>query len=311
MSSRRTDGAVAQGRTHHDLRSRRREPDAADGRPHGRGQRRDVGAEPGDGEVDRVGLHRRHDLVAQRLARRVGALPRLEHRQQLHRAEGIGERVVDLEDVRRSAGPLSSTEPLEEHALPQRAGAVEGSQRDLGGVDEHLLAARDLLAAQVVGEVEGRVVGPRRCGGRHDRLDDALAQAAYEPGAPLGRGDEAVPVGRPVQVDHDGRGRGLHRVALGTPQQRLHGRQLGRGGPPGRAGPALDVLVADVAHVGVPAALFGGAERRRRRAWGDFILATSRGSPRTSCAARRSARSCRPRSSRSRAPARTRPRRRG
>ena len=96
--------AVAQGRAHHDLRPRRREPDATDGRPRSRGQRRDVGAEPGDGEVDRVGLHRRHDLVAQRLARRVGALPRLEHRQQLHRAEGIGERVVDLEDVRRPAG---------------------------------------------------------------------------------------------------------------------------------------------------------------------------------------------------------------
>ena len=131
---------------------------------------------------------------------------------------------MQLEEQR---GAIAGRQPVEEARLPQRPRAVEGrfvGGRDLAQQLVHVAGRRERVDAQVVVEVEGRIVLPVRqgeierrvahalCEPRH-RIDGALegdAQPAPRPAR--GRGPSASPWWSAGQANRATRRSDLHRT---------------------------------------------------------------------------------------------------
>jgi hypothetical protein len=142
-----------------------------------------------------------------------------QHEEQLHPADAVGHRVVDLHDHRGAV----VGEALHERVLPERARAVEAGHRRGARQVEHRvvggLAHPD--ATQVVHEVEvgvGRPVGRTHA---QERGRDALAHAWDQPRPTFQPPDEVVPVRRPVEEQHRDDGRAQQRVLLDVPHERV------------------------------------------------------------------------------------------
>ena len=114
--------------------------------------------------------------------------------EQLHPADPVGERVVDLHD----GGRLPVLETLDRRPGPQRPGRVEvahplgpGEVEDAG--ERGRACAPD--PAHVPGEVEVGVDDPKRSCHPHRWFDETVPQAGNDVARPLEAGEHAIRVG--------------------------------------------------------------------------------------------------------------------
>ena len=136
----------------------------------------DEAAHAARGELDRARLRLRHPRLALVRHRRRHRLEVEQHGREVDAGDAVDERVMGLGDQREA--PV--LEPLHEPQLPQRLRAVEPLGVDPGGERAQLLLAAGLRqrgVAQVVLEVEVRVVDPQRPAGLERRERELLAVA--------------------------------------------------------------------------------------------------------------------------------------
>ena len=141
--------------------------------------------------------------------------------QQLHHAEPVGDRMVDLHDERRPLGGQA----LDDAQLPQRAVLVERPRRHPLRVVEHLATTGaptgEPRPGVVVVDVDVRVVGPPRRGDTGLLVENPLVQAGDPRDDPLDDGVHAGAVGDRVEEPDAGDRRAQQRIALDVPQHRV------------------------------------------------------------------------------------------
>ena len=158
-------------------------------------------------------------------------------RRQVDAGDPVDERVVGLGDDREAI----ALQALDQPVLPQRLGSIQPLGRDPRGEQQQLLLGPRLgqrRVADVVGEVEVRIVDPQRTSGLQRRRGELLAVAGDQVQPAADVVGELVEVGRGPFEDQDPadvhvRGATLlmqeRRIGGGqTIEMLLHGRSLWR-----------------------------------------------------------------------------------
>ena len=181
-------------------------------------------ADPARGERCRARLGLRRPRLALVRQRRRHGIEVEQHGREVDPRHAVDQRVMGLRDQREAA----VVESLHEPQLPQRLRAVEPLRVDAGGERAQLVLGAGLRqrgVAQVVLEVEARVVDPHRSPGLDRRERELLAVAGDEVQPPAHVVGEVVERRRRALEDHDGADVHVGVLALLCQERRVHRRQ--------------------------------------------------------------------------------------